>query len=71
MNEIEIKSKVAICEKCQCFVLACATNHLSKSTEKEFTEFSNMGFIVKIESKSETRKRGYSYWENCKYGKCK
>ena len=70
MEKLESKSKVAICENCQSFVLACATDHLSKETEKEFTEFTNMGFTVKIESKEETIKRGYSYWENCINGNC-
>ena len=38
-------SKVAICEKCGAFVLACHIDSISKNTEKEFTEFSNDGFI--------------------------
>ena len=68
--ENEDKSKVAICEKCQSLVLACAAERLTKATEKEFTFFSNEGFTVKIEPKEETIKRRYSWWENCKSGKC-
>lgn len=65
------KSKVAICEKCKAFVLACAADKLSKKTENEFTFFSNEGFTVKIEDQEETRQRNYSWWEDCKNGKCK
>lgn len=63
-------SKVAICEKCQSFVLACHVDSISKSTEKEFTGFTNEGFTVKLETIEETKSRKYSWWENCKTGKC-
>lgn len=68
--EKEEQSKVAICEKCQSFVLACASDRITKTTEKEFTFFSNEGFTVKIEPKEETIKRRYSWWEDCKTGIC-
>lgn len=59
----EKTSKVAICEKCQSFVLACDAERLNKQTEKEFTELSNIGFTVKIESQEETKK-------GCAYCRC-
>ncbi len=70
MNNAEKTSKVAICEKCQSFVLACDINYLDEATEKEFTDLSNRGFTVKLESKEETRERKYSWWEDCEKGKC-
>ena len=63
-------SKVAICEKCQSFVLASDINHIAKSSEKDFTFFTNNGFTVKLETKEETKNRKYSWWEDCKEGKC-
>lgn len=71
MNNAEKTSKVAICEKCQSFVLACDINYIDEITEKEFTDLSNLGFTVKLESKEETRERRYSWWEDCEKGKCK
>ena len=70
LKEQEKTSKVAICEKCQSFVLACDINYLDETTEKEFTDLSNLGFTVKLESKEETMDRKYSWWEDCKNGKC-
>lgn len=63
-------SKVAICEKCQSFVLACHVDLISKSTEKEFTAFTNEWFTVKLETIKETQERKYSWWENCKNNNC-
>ena len=63
-------SKVAICEKCQSFVLASDINHITKSLEKDFTFFTNEGFTVKLETKKETKNRSYSWWEDCKNGIC-
>ena len=71
MNNSEKTSKVAICEKCQSFVLACDINYIDETIEKEFTYFSNIGFTVKLETKEETWIRKYSWWEDCENGNCK
>ena len=63
-------SKVAICKKCDCFVLACHVDHLDKETEKEFTEFTNEGFDVKVETIKETQAREYSSYDDCVNNKC-
>ena len=48
MNKIGNVSKVAICEKCKSYVLASHVDFITKSSEKDFTFFSNNGFTVKI-----------------------
>lgn len=58
-------SKVAICPKCNCFVLACHIDHLNRKVEKQFTELTNEGFIILIETGEETRTRGFSSYEDC------
>ena len=50
-------SKVAVCPECEKFMLACHIDFLEKATEKEFMEFSNEGYIIKIETGEETRNR--------------
>lgn len=64
-------SKVAICEKCDGFIMACHKDHLNKQLEKDFTELTNEGFIVKLETADETRKRTYVNYDKCKKGLCK
>lgn len=63
-------SKVAICPKCESFTLACHVDYLEKSTEKEFTELTNEGFIVKIETIEETKARKYGAYSECSKGEC-
>lgn len=63
-------SKVAICGKCNGFVLGCHIDHLSRQTEKEFTGMTNDGFTVKLETIAETQARQFSDYEDCKEGKC-
>lgn len=63
-------SKVAICPRCNGFTLACHVDSLSKRTEKEFTELTNEGFEVKLETIEETRARKYTAYSECKSGKC-
>lgn len=63
-------SKVAICPKCNAFILACHVDHLSKQTEKEFTELTNKGFEVKLETSEETRARKYGDYNECSKGLC-
>jgi hypothetical protein len=63
-------SKVAICENCNKMVMACHIGHLSKSTEKEFTELSNEGFMVKTETIEETQARKLGEYIKCLRGSC-
>ena len=63
-------SKVAICPKCDGFTLACHVDSLDKETEKEFTELTNEGFIVKLETIEETQARDYGAYDDCSTGKC-
>lgn len=58
-------SKVAICEKCQKYILACHIDFLDKKTEKQFTELTNDGFTVKIETGDETKARRFTNIKNC------
>lgn len=50
-------SKVAFCPICENMILACHIDYLQKETEKEFIEFSNEGYQIKIETGEETRSR--------------
>ena len=59
-------SKVAICETCNKTLLACHVDFLNKETEKEFSEFTNEGFLVKIETADETRNRDFGDYNECK-----
>jgi hypothetical protein len=70
MNLKERKSKVALCKKCKGFVLASHTDYITKSTEKEFTELTNWGFEVKIETLEKTRSRNLVFTSKLKNGKC-
>lgn len=63
-------SKVAICEKCNKMVMACHVDYLDKKNEKEFTEFSNEGFTVKIETIAETHARKFGSYSECADGIC-
>lgn len=63
-------SKVAICEKCNGFILASHIDFIDKQTEKEFTELTNEGFTVKLESIEETKGRKFSTYKDCKNGTC-
>jgi len=48
-------SKVAICPKCKGFTLACHIDSLCERTEKEFTELTNEGFEVKLETDKQVK----------------
>lgn len=58
-------SKVAICNKCKAFVLACHVDYIRRETEKEFTQLTNEGFTVKLETIAATKKRGFSTYLDC------
>jgi hypothetical protein len=65
------KSKVALCKGCKGFIMASHTDYMDKATEKEFTQFTNEGFEVKIETLDKTRSRNLVFYSNKKNGKCK
>lgn len=64
------KSKVALCKRCKGFILAAHTDYMGKSTEKEFTQFTNEGFEVKIETLEKTKSRNFVLYSDKKNGKC-
>ncbi len=64
------KSKVAICEKCNSYVLAAHIDYLTKESERSFSELSNDGFIIKLETLKETKKRNLSTYSLCINGDC-
>lgn len=64
-------SKVAFCENCGRWILACHIDYIDKATEKEFTSYSNEGFSIKLETAQQTRDRNMSdSYESCKNGTC-
>lgn len=71
MNLKEKKSKVALCKSCKGFILASHTDYMSKESEKEFTQFTNEGYEVKIETLEKTRSRNLVFYSKDKNGKCK
>lgn len=70
MNLKEKKSKVALCKSCKGFILASHTDYMSKQSEKEFTQFTNEGYEVKIETLEKTRSRNLVFYSKAKNGKC-
>lgn len=58
-------SKVAVCS-CGAFILACHIDYLTAATEKEFTDLTNEGFTVKLETVEETKARNYGDYNECK-----
>ena len=63
-------SKVAICEKCKGYILACHVDYIDKDTEKVFTELSNDGFTIRTETGEETRSRKFASLKKCLEGSC-
>jgi hypothetical protein len=63
-------SKVALC-KCGNYFLAGHVDYLSEETEKEFTEFTNEGYEVKLETIEETKARDLAFYSDCSKGLCK
>jgi hypothetical protein len=70
MDLKEKKSKVALCKGCKGFILASHTDYMSKASEKEFTQFTNESFEVKIETLEKTRSRNLVFYSDKKNGKC-
>lgn len=58
-------SKVALCPNCDGFVMAGHIDYSDKQTEKEFTELSNEGFTIKLETLAETKARKMTYYSDC------
>jgi hypothetical protein len=63
-------SKVAICEGCNKLILASHIDYVDKATEKQFTELTNEGFLVKIETVEETKARDFGSYKDCSTGNC-
>jgi hypothetical protein len=63
-------SKVAICNGCNKIILASHIDYMDKETEKEFTQFTNEGFLVKIETVKETKARNFGSYKDCSNGNC-
>jgi hypothetical protein len=70
MDLKEKKSKVALCKKCGGYILASHTDYIRKESEKEFTQFTNEGYQVKIETLEKTRSRNLVFYSKDKNGKC-
>lgn len=64
------ESKVAVCKSCDSMVIAAHVDYLDKQIEKGFTQATNEGFIVKLETKDETRARNFGDYQKCKNGNC-
>lgn len=58
-------SKVAICKRCKKHLKVCHIDYLDKSADKEFTELTNEGFIVKVETIAATQKREMGLYSEC------
>lgn len=63
-------SKVAICEKCNNFVMASHVDHIGKHNEELFTQLSNEGFTIKLETIEETRTRQLAHYKDCISDNC-
>ena len=63
-------SKVAICETCNKMILASHIDYIDRKTEKEFTELTNEGFIVKVETVKETKARYFGNYKDCYKARC-
>ena len=63
-------SKVAICNGCNKMILASHIDYMDKETEKEFTQFTNEGFLVKVETVEETKARDFGSYKDCSTGNC-
>ena len=63
-------SKVAVCNGCNKIILASHIDYIDKGTEKEFTQFTDEGFLVVVETISETKKRDFGSYKDCSKGNC-
>ena len=70
MRTIGNVSKVAVCPNCNGIILACHVDSLEEETEKEFTELTNEGFEVKLETIDETRKKRFGTYNECSKQEC-
>jgi hypothetical protein len=62
--------KVAICERCEGFVMWSTPEEISEETEKEFAECIADGFKVITEKESEKDKRYVVFLKKCLSGIC-
>lgn len=58
-------SKVALCQSCGGYVLACHVDAIDRKTENEFTKLTNEGFDVNVETIKETQGRAFSLYSDC------
>lgn len=63
-------SKVAICERCQSYILACHVEYIDKETKKKFSDLSDDGFTIKTETIKDTQLRPFGDYKACKKGYC-
>lgn len=63
-------SKVAYCGRCNGVILVSHLDYIDKKTAKEFTELSNEGFVVKIETILESQARNFGTYSKCKDNLC-
>jgi len=63
-------SKVAICPNCKKHIKAGHVDYLDDESEKEFTELTNEGYEVKLETAEETRTRELGFYSDCSKGLC-
>jgi hypothetical protein len=69
-NESTKKSKVALCKKCKNFVKATHVSILDRKIEKEFSDLTNEGYIIQLETMERTKKREWVGYSKKKNGKC-
>lgn len=63
-------SKVAICPQCDGLILAGHIEFLSRDQEREFTQLTNEGFTIFLETCSESQSRKFSTYKVCKAKQC-
>lgn len=63
-------SKVAICPNCKKHIKAGHVDYLDEESEKKFTELTNEGYEVKLETAEETRARELGFYSDCSKGIC-
>lgn len=63
-------SKVAICPQCNGLILAGHIDFLNKQQELQFTQLTNEGFTIFLETLKESQRRKFSTYKVCKAKQC-
>lgn len=63
-------SKVAICPQCSGLILAGHIDFLNKQQERHFTQLTNEGFTIFLETLKESQSRKFSTYQVCKAKQC-